>query len=173
MYSEFKDAMVRQTTKVSKYAAANLKGLAALKKIPISRLIAIALDNELLKENPFDFNIELPESGEYNDFAHAHECGLIIDFIKASRPTGLDILVLLRHDIGIPDKSTFLAAFKECIDNDVIEKFNPRRGGTTNIYKDGYYHWRLKSTMTPKKARKKASEYDKYLKLKKKFEREA
>ncbi len=170
--------MVRMVTVIAKDTEIKIKGMAALSKSSFSRLIAIAIDHEFERERPFEFDITLPPSGDYESFTYSDEGGLLLNYMSTMRGIGLDTLMLMRYDIGIPDKQIFLATVRECLDNDVLETMVPplNKDGTAK-HREGYLYYRLKGQQTPRKernnTRKEMSEYDKYLKLKKKYEKEA
>ena len=143
------------------------------KKRPISRLIGIALDNELNRENPFEFNADIPEE-EHAEYSFTNEGGKILEFIGTHEGFGLDLLLLCREDIGVPEKERFLAAFKEIANKDLIE---PYKNLAANIrtkvpYEEDYVVWRLAKDLKPQKVKltkKRATEYEQYQKLKKRF----
>jgi len=145
------------------------------RQISIYRLLAFAVDNELQKEIPFEFDISLPEQ-ESLEFTYAEQGGMILDFVKTLRlGAGLDILLLLRYKIGIPDKQEFLLAFTELLNNEMLEAFVPpvKVGQFPNP--EGYYYYRAKGTgpaMSVKKTRNKGARYQQYLKLQKEFKNE-
>ena len=158
--------------RLPEYHLDRLKGIAMKRQISMYRLVAFAVDNELQKTNPFGFDINLPID-ESLDFAYADEGGLILDFIKTLRiGAGLDVLVLLRYKIGVPNKNIFLAAFKELLSNEVIEAFPPPPRTNMPLNLPGYKYYRAKRIRTPKKNKNKSSRYEQYVKLKKEFKDE-
>lgn len=93
--------------------------------IPFARVISRMVDNAFTSSgNPFHYDIELPESGEYEEYAFVDEAGKIISFLKKIREgMSLDILVLNRFEMDITDKKIFLAAFKEALDKGYIVEY--------------------------------------------------
>lgn len=82
-------------------------------KIPVGRLIAYAIDTEMERDKPFDYDVELPRN-TYVPNAYAEEAGRIKKLIaKFPRGIGLDALCIFRHGIGIPNKLDFLLGFRE------------------------------------------------------------
>lgn len=151
-----------------------LREISKKRKISISRLVAFAIDNELCSERPFKFDTEL-STEEIVEYAYADEAGKILNFVKTLRiGAGLDILLLLRFEMGVPNKSVFLAAFKECLDKGMLEAFVPPvpRGRNVPPVPEGYFYYRISNQPTAKQIKNKASRYDKYLKLKKELEKE-
>lgn len=140
--------------------------------LPISRLLAIAIENEMNKDAPFKISLQLPDTGEYVENSFADEAGKIVKFMKTLRSgISLDFLYILRHDFKIPDSSAFLGGFKECLDHDLIESYGAP--ATSKAVKDSILY-RLKSN-TPivnKKIRREVKDHTQYLRLKKKFEKE-
>lgn len=156
---------------VSPYVKAKLIFFAFEKKIPIYRLIEIALDNELSKERPFDMDFSLP-TDETEEYAYAEQAGKILKAMETIGGAGLDQLVLLRHDIGIPDKLEFMYGFRECLEKGFIETYTPPANSWRKAeYPDNYKYYRLvqHNPKTTKKVRKKASRYEQFQKLKKEF----
>lgn len=143
-----------------------LKGIARVKGISISRLVGFAIDNEMQKEGPFTFDTSL-ENKECTEYIYAEESALILDFMKTlTHGAGLDILLLLRHTIGIVDKEIFLVAFKECLDKKMIESFKP--SSKYNNPED-YLYYRMPGMKKGFVKKREATEYAKYLKLQKKY----
>lgn len=142
------------------------------KKSSISRLIAIALEKELLSSRPFDYDLTLPDE-EIEEFAYADQAGKILHFLKGQHfGMGLDTLCLCRFDIGVPDKREFLLAFKDILQRDFLESYKPKPTERMyNDYPENYVLYRLKGESTPKKIkeRREAGEYERFQKLKKKF----
>ena len=159
---------------IPKYHMDRLRKIAKLRKISIARLIAVAIDHELEMERPFKFEVDLPVE-EYLEYAYAEEAGKIITHMNTmTLGAGLDILVLLRFDIGIPDKDIFLKAFKECLDKDMIESFPAPVRDDRPPPAEGYLYYCIKGH-TPKDKKKlsrNAKQFGKYHSLKKKFEKE-
>lgn len=146
-----------------------LKSISQKREIPVSRLISFAIDNELQKENAFAFDTTLPESD--GDFKYANEAGKFMTFMnKLKSSQGLDILMILRYDIGIPDRDVFLGAFKECLDKNLIEETHREAVG---IQADDYKFYQPTGGLTMKRPKKQLSEFDLFLKLQKKYGEEA
>lgn len=143
-------------------------------ELPMSRLVAIALDNEIYdnEENiPFKWDYTLPK-GEYAEYAFAEEAGRILTFMKNDeKGMSLDFLLTLRHDIGIKDKKVFLAAFNECLEKEMIEVFDmPETVKRVKFSSSVVYRLKSNNPKVTKKIRKKLSDRDKYERLKKRFE---
>lgn len=162
------------TAKVSHALKDKLVTLAKERKIPIGRLIAIAIEHELEAKNPFEYNYDLP-TDEYIPLAFIADAGKILTFMKKTYGLPLIGLCLLRHEIGIPDKETFLLAFRECLLMKQIEAYKPRKSPYAVIeYDEDFVFYRITGSGTEKvkKVRSKADRYAMLQKLKKEFKDE-
>lgn len=93
--------------------------------LPMARLIAMAVDNELDMVPPFNYPCDLPTS-DYQVHLHAREAGLIMNYLaKFKKGASLDQLMLARRDIGIENRSQFLFAMRELIETGMVESFTP------------------------------------------------
>jgi post-segregation antitoxin (ccd killing protein) len=129
---------------ISKYQHKRLEEEARKKGLPLSRLVAIAIDRELERPDAFKFDMNLPTIEYVEDgFEYADEAGKILHYLRTQKEgLSLDLLLILRHDIGVPDREIFLAAFKVCIDKDFVEKYTTMRRHTKSPV--AYHAWRLK-----------------------------
>ena len=109
---------------VGKEMRAQLQDLNFNWRVPVSRLIYIALEKELESETPFTYVVEIPE--KVNEALYISECRKLIDFLERA-PKGLDLelIVLMRRDIGILDKDKILAAMRVLLDAELVEEFKP------------------------------------------------
>lgn len=164
--------MIRVQAFISQYHRDKLGYYCVDKSLPMSRLIAIAIDNELEKEKPFNFPLDLPTQ-EYIEYAYVDEASKILAYMqKQNTGMTLDMLMILRHDIGIKDKETFLAAFRECLEKKMLEEYHQLKNNyAIDDYVDTTYY-RVVGTgpKDTKVLRGKTTKYDRYLKLKKTFE---
>lgn len=157
----------------SRHAETVIKAIAVERKLTYSRVIAIAIDNELGKDKPFEFDLTLPEEDTCEDLIYADEGGKLLDYMAKIRGAGLDTLILLRHDIGIPDKDTFLATFKECLGNDMIESSLPPLKKGLIQHAEGYLYYHLKGHKSGRSNKMAKNRYKEYLRLHKEFGGEA
>lgn len=152
-----------------------LRELSFYRETPMSRLVALLVDKEFKKDKPFDgLDIVVPDD-EVEEFAYADEAGKILAFLgKQRKGAGLDILYLLRFKIGIEDKYKFLMGFKDCLDRGLIEAYKAPKKLNAPAAPEGYFNYRLKgeAPTEKKKAKKKATEYERWEKLNKKFGKE-
>jgi len=151
------------TTYVSEHHYKELYKYAENKKIPKSRLLAIALDNEMSNKNPFDYNLGVV-SAKSNESDQAK----IINYVKTAKGhLGKDLLCLSRQDIGIDDKADLLKALEDLIKSGVIATYKKPKLANRPEEAPGYLCYKLKSDMLPDDKEKRRKQYEK---LKKEFE---
>lgn len=169
--------MFKIASYVGKAHIEKLKFYSKKYKLPISRLIAIAVDNEIFDcnldtEMPFYWNTKIPEN-DFVENTYADEAGKLVKFLKMdSRGMSLDILLVLRHEVGIPDKEKLLLALRECLDHNLLEAFNAPKSVKYGKEFPEVTLYRLKTSnpkVTKKVRRTDAQEYAEMLRLKKKF----
>jgi hypothetical protein len=159
-------------TYVSDYHCNKLNFHTFDKKLPIARLIAWAIDQELQKEKPFDIPLQFPEE-RYEEYAYADQAGKILQYMTDHEAMGIDQFIIGRFDIGISDIDELLLGLRECVEKGFLEAYKPK----ANIYAksefpDDYYYYRLKDRnyKANKRVRREASQFQKFQRLKKKFE---
>lgn len=161
----------RVSTYISKHHKEELTRRAFETKIPISRLIAIALDNELSRPDAFEFDSELP-TDEFMEYSYADQAAKLVRYLKDVEGLGADQLLLVRHDVGIPDKDEFLFALRECLNAGIVEEFKPKKGIFKHMdHAEGYMCYRLtsKNPKYKKEQINKAKRFEKLQRLKKEF----
>jgi hypothetical protein len=116
------DALVMNRAFVPRSIDGILRAAQAQLFLPMSRLVAVAVDNELDAPAPFTYNIDLP-TNEYIELAYIDEAQKIIRYIQSKFPkgVGLDLLCLCRRDLGVPDKERFLFGFRELLRQGMVE----------------------------------------------------
>lgn len=142
------------------------------KKLPMSLLIAFAIENELLKPQPFDYDVTLSQE-EYDEYAFADQAGKIYNFLKTNSGMSLEMLCSLRHDFGIESKEEFLLGFRKLMEDGMIEAYKPKTMPHSVVkYPDHFRFYRLKNQNREviNEKKREAREYEKFLKMKKKFE---
>lgn len=154
--------LVGMRANVGQYHAEKLKQFSNKTDLPIARLIAIAIDNELEKEKPFDVDLKIPEV-DWEEYTYSDEAGKILSYLK-KYGTGIELslLLVLRYDVGVPDKETFINAFAECIKYDCIEPYLKK----TVYSKEERLFYRRKDLLEGAKKNR----YNKFLRLQKEFE---
>lgn len=134
------DPFVRLTAYVPRNIFTIIEIISAEKKIPISRLIAYALYNEVEDSaDPFRFDLSLPED-EYIFGKYEHEAELLRQYLmKVPGGIGLDQLIMLKEDIGMSPKKILLA-YMELKESGRIEEYSPK---STFQYDESYKFIRL------------------------------
>lgn len=149
-YSSFKrtprtredDPFQEVTANIPKSIHTILKAKSIELNQPISKLIAMALDNELEAPQPFNYPVDLPTSTFVQD-AYTDESGRIFSFLeKVNYGMSLDHLLLLRRNMGIMNKSVFLLGFRELLQTNMIEDFYPEKSKFR--YDTTYRYYRVK-----------------------------
>ena len=92
-----------------------LREKAADRRLPISRLIWYALDNEMDSQEPFNYDCPKPET-VFVQYSYTEEAKRIFEFLKRY-PEGLnvDMIMLMRRRIGIPNKTILMLAIRELL----------------------------------------------------------
>lgn len=120
---------------------ADLEKRAAEKKLPVGRLINIAVYNELELEEPFNFDLTLPVD-EYRSGLYEDEAIKLHNFLaKIPSGVGLDTLMLMREAIGLTHKELLLA-YMQLKENGRIEEYYPARAAFQ--YAEDYRYIRCK-----------------------------
>lgn len=170
------DLIERYTAKIvgvsSPLVRQKLEEIVKKKQLPMSTLVAIALEYELQKEKPFDYDVSAPTQ-KYIDGAYYEEAQKIVNFMRKIYGSSLEMMFILRADMGIPDKDIFNLAFREAMVSEMLEVYHPKQPQNSTVkYNEDVVFYRVKGASTKKatEARKKANEYEKFQKLKKKFE---
>lgn len=163
----------RVQANIGKVHADKLSKFSKMYNLPVSRLIAIAIDNEIFdNDKPFKIDLSLPE--DFQEYAFAEQAYQILVFLRTQKVgMSIDMLYVLRHDIGIADRETFLGAFKECLDKGMIEPvIAPKSIKYGNLERETtlYQATKIKIAGKDKEDLKKDARYEKYLKLKKEFD---
>jgi hypothetical protein len=159
---------------VSLHTKQLLESISFAYKLPITTLVAIAIEHELQRDKPFDYDVSLPKD-EYLEFSFVDEAGKILDFMRKFAGLSLEQMCLNRHDMGIPDHDRFMLGFRECLVNQMLETYTPKTSSFSKFkYPDDKVFYRVKGSGKPmaKKIRKDANDFEKFQKLKKKFKNE-
>jgi len=113
-------------------------------KLPMSRLVCYAIDNELDAPSPFSYLCQYPLN-EYMQYAYAKEATLIAQWL-AKCPSGMprDQLMLCRRDMGIVDKENFMLAYRELLESKMVGEIDPPKKNKFKKYPDGYKYIMLR-----------------------------
>lgn len=93
-------------------------------RLPVSRICAIAIDNEFDQgEHSFNYPFTIPQTA-FTEHEHADEAGKILNFLRRY-PDGLakDVLMMCRRDLGVESREKFLLGFRELLNADLVEIF--------------------------------------------------
>lgn len=170
-----KEMLFRLVTYVSEHHKKKIMEIVFKKKIPITRLLAYALDQELEKEKPFEhFTYRLPND-EMVEYSHIDEATKILQYMKNVEGLGIDQIISVRYDIGVPDIQSLLYGIRECVDKKMLEEYNPRVNVRQRTeYPKDYKFYRLTGTgpVNKRKIRKEINDMKRYERLKKKYANE-
>jgi len=100
-------------------------------KLPIARLVAIAIDNELDAETPFNYPYK-NQSGVDDNFMYAKEAGIISNFIKQF-PNGIAVesIMLCRRQHGVIDRELLKMVYTELLHRGMIEEYKAHKNAFT------------------------------------------
>lgn len=92
-------------------------------RIPISRLVAYAIDNELDCKPPFNYPITMPTT-DYVPNLYNKEALAIFNFLK-QYPKGqpMDSMILLRRNYGIEERYKVMEGIRELLYQEMVKIF--------------------------------------------------
>lgn len=142
---------VQQQVYLPKSTARLLKEHSRRLGLPLSRLICIAIDNELDCERPFNYPSPDVDGEAYVEYMYAHEAGRLMEFL-ATIPTGTgeDMLLIARRDFGLEDRRLVMLAIRELIMTGMAERVPPPPGNKFGFYNEDYEYVRLVKDRTRK-----------------------
>ena len=101
---------------------------------PLSRLVAIAVDNELDMERPFNYPCDIPK--EVKEYMYASEAGRLLTFLtRVPSGVALETIMLCRREIGVMDRDALMCAMRELYDKELIEQIDVK--GNTRVRAKG------------------------------------
>lgn len=160
---------------ISNHRRAEMERICMEKQMPLSTLVAVAIDHEFERSDPFEYDQDTLELDEFVEGAFIEDASKILSYMKKFSGLSLTMMCALRHDMGIPDKTTFLYAFRECRLKGFLESYHPAQSGLSKFkFDDNYEFYRIKGSgkKAAKKVRRKATKYELFQKLKKEFKDE-
>lgn len=111
-----------------KWLVAKLREVSTLKGIPMSRLIGLSLDNEMLRENPFECNTTapLPHEVPMKKFEYADQANKLAKWLRQF-PRGCDreLMIICRKDYGVETREEVLLGWRELFLLDLVEDVKP------------------------------------------------
>lgn len=105
-----------------------LKSYSMAKEMPMRRLIAYAIDNEVTERDTeaFDYPCPWPES-VFVDGAYVEEASRILRYLDNFGAKSVDQLVMARREIGVPDKEKMMLGIRELLTKkSLVEKVRPK-----------------------------------------------
>jgi hypothetical protein len=155
---------------ISRHNRDKLDSLVQTMRIPISRLVAIAIAKEFERgEDAFKYEYDLPDD-EYVEHTFINEASKILVYMKKIAGMSMQDLFLVRHDIGIPDGLTFRYAFRELVLQKMVETYKPKQSINSHFkYDDDVVFYRVKGSgeKAAREQRIKLKQLDKFNRLKK------
>lgn len=121
---EKNDAFTIVKVYVPKMTAILLSEASEETQLPMSRLVAYAIDNELDAPKPFTYLAEAPKA-PYVESAYVDEAGRMYRYIKKFFEFGItiDSLLLCRRDYNVQDRHDVMLAHRELLKVGLIEEF--------------------------------------------------
>lgn len=105
-----------------------VREISVFKGIPMSRLIGVALDNELLREIPFECRTiaPLPHEVPVKKFEYADQANKLAKWLRQF-PRGVDreLMILCRKDYGVESREEVLLAWRELFIGNLVEDVKP------------------------------------------------
>lgn len=124
--NERDDCFEKLSITVPKEFSDILRKVAHERKLPISRLIWYALDNELDAANAFDYSCPRP-TVTYVEFAYRDEAHKIMNFLRKF-PEGMtiDMINIMRRQIGVDNRQVVMLALRELLKSGIaVESKTP------------------------------------------------
>lgn len=96
-------------------------------ELPIRRLIAYAIDNEITSSgDSFDYPCPWSEN-VFVDGAYAIEAGKVLAYLDKFGAKSVDQLIMARRDIGVLEKDVMMLAIRELLaKTSLVEKVRPK-----------------------------------------------
>lgn len=155
----------KMSVTLSDYHTSRLKTYSQRLKLPLARLIAMAVDNELAKSEPYK-GISFELYKDVKEYAYAKEAQRISDYMdKLGHAVTVDFLYSHRHDIGLKTLEEVIGGFSELMRASLLVEVKP---SFVKTIKGGNKYYKLYDESVEEKE---AKEYARYLRLAKKFEK--
>ena len=132
------DKFTELTLQVPNFMHDRIREFSQKRELPMSRLALYAIYNELEQSNPFNFEMEMPNS-EYIESQYAQQAANLFKLITYFPiGQGLDYLLMLKEEAKIYTKEEFMLAYRELLKSDMIELVYPVEA-KTKYHKDYRY----------------------------------
>ena len=138
--SEESDMYTKVTMYMPKTIFEEVKALAEEKRLPVSKLLTFAADNELDQQQPFAYNDEWPQA-PYIEDKFVEQASKVLKIIRKV-PGGLsrDALLLLRREVGL-SRIDVLEGLRELLEKNIVQEYkNPK---SKFKYGGEYFHYRI------------------------------
>lgn len=147
-------------TTVGEYHSKKLEEYAKKLKLPMSRLIALAIDNELSRKEPFK-GLDMTLYKDVEEYAYSGQAQRIVDYMsKTKLPMTIDFLYSVRRDMGLTTLEDVVGGFSELMRAQLLVEVSP---AFIKVPKGGNKYYKLWDGKDEEKA---AKEYAKYIRLK-------
>lgn len=115
--------MMHPSVNISKKIFEKLKNISEEMSLPMSRLIAIAIDNEFESSQPFTYKIDT-DLEEYDEDKYIVEAKKVFNYLKKNFKNGIgyDMLLLCRLDFDISDKKKVLLGCRVLLNKELAEE---------------------------------------------------
>jgi len=98
-----------------------LMAFRSVKGIPIARLVAIAIYNEMRRDNPFYLNIKA--TTPFEPHKYQNEASVIYRFLQDNKGgMAKDLLLISKDLLGLHDEDTFLHGITELLETELVEE---------------------------------------------------
>ena len=108
----------------------------------MSRLICYAVDNAVTNDDGLDYAQDLPDV-DYQEYAYADQAGKIARFLtKYGKGYGIDMLTLLRREIGIESIDELRLGLLELVNSGAVTPLSPPMS-VRKRHAENYKHYHL------------------------------
>jgi len=145
------------------YHSKKIEEYAKKLKLPLTRIIAMAIDNEFSKAHPFK-GIDFTLYKDIQEDTYSEQAQKIVNYMSMIKSAvTIDFLYSMRHDIGLQHLEDVVGGFSELMRAGLLTEHLP---SYIKPIKGGNKYYKL---YDGKDEEREAKEYRKYIKLKKKF----
>lgn len=167
------ELMYRVSLKVPKSHYNILSEIAKQRNVTMTSLALQALDNEILKEKPFQVDVSLPDISEFEEYTYASQATKIIQYI-ANFKFGIPLESLAFHyrDIGLESVDDLRHGLAEAVAKNFIDEVVATH---SRYYKEGtvlYKPKKIDKTLKEDKVQKNIRKYKRYMKMQKQLKKE-
>lgn len=96
-------------------------------RVPVSRLILYAIDNELDQTKPFNYPLDWGSLPPFQEYQYAKEAANLLEFLsRLTYGLGVDHIIVMRRQYGIEDRQVAMMAYRELKMSGMIEEYWPK-----------------------------------------------